>query len=336
MRKRPKKRPNPLEKYLVRNILIIDAEEEAANRLSGLLSELAGKAATGVKSGTVTNLQDAHTYISKQNPDVAIIDPSIDSISTFVAFMRRQWRVNPNVVWVIYAYDLWWRQHAEGLRRHRDTKRLLLYYRMSKNLARSRVRADFSTTLMKCNHDRVLRLLKESTEAIRKSRKGNLTREQVRKFIDKARQDIDPLSQLAAPAAFRNIAFVALRFSESSKNRYTAHIKPILDGAGYTTIMMDAEFEKKPIPASIREHIAECSLFVADLTGLRPNTLIECGAAWIKDTPMILLAHKKHCPNAKIPLLLRSERIHDYSSDEQLSFKLQQAVHKTPTRKSVL
>jgi hypothetical protein len=189
---------------------------------------------------------------------------------------------------------------------------------------------------MRCHHDYVLRLLKESTEDIRRGRIGSLTSDQVRKFTEKAQPAIDSLSQLSAPTSERKIAFVSLRFSETSKNRYLAHIKPVLEQEGYVPVMMDAEFEKKPIPTSIREHIAECSLFVADLTGLRPDMLVECGAAWIKDTPMILLANKKRCPPKTLPFLLEPEKVEFYTSDDQLEHRLRIAVKKAQRRKSVI
>lgn len=329
-------RRNPLEKYLVREILMIDADKDIGDRLPGLLLRLAGKAGSGVKSGTATSLAEAQAYINKQTPDVVIMDPSIDSVSSVLKFIRHNRAISSQLVWVMYTHASWWHEHEESLPRRHYGKRLLSYYRMSKDLTGSRWEAEFVATLMKCHHDYVLRLLKESTEDIRHRRSGGLNREQVRKFIEKARAAIVPLSQLSAPATSSKLAFVSLNFSEASKNRYAAHIKPILEIEGYTPIMMDVEFANTPIPAAIREHIAECNLFVADLTGLRPNTLVECGAAWIKDTPMILLANRKTCPRKKLPLLLDSERFEFYDNDEQLEYKLQSAIKKAQRRKSVI
>jgi hypothetical protein len=105
-------RSNPLEKYLVRTILMIDPDEEIGNRLSGLLSRLGGKAGTGEKSATVTNLQDAEAYIAKQNPDVVIIDPAIDSVHNVLRFHGRH---RKRFVWVIHTHDSWWQQHESDL-----------------------------------------------------------------------------------------------------------------------------------------------------------------------------------------------------------------------------
>lgn len=326
------RRANPLDKYLVRTILIIDSDDKIANRIAGLLSRLGGKAGTYEKSATVPNLNEANAHLANRIPDVIIIDPSVDSVRNVVAFVRRH---RKRVVWVIHAHDSWWEEHEEELPRPRQGD-LRTYYRLSKDLTGDRARSELVATLIKCHHDYVLRLLQASAQDILLRREGGLTSAQLRKFLKKLRDAIIPLSQLADPPRKKKTAFVSFRFSAITTNRYIARIKPLLEEQGYIPVMMDAKFEKKPIPTSIREHIAECSLFVADLTGLRPDVLLECGAAWIKDTPMILMANRKRCPPAALPFLLKPEKVAFYSGNDQLQNKLREALRKTRRRYSAI
>jgi hypothetical protein len=258
-------------------------------------------------------------------------------VSKSVNFIRRARHTYPRIVWVLNTHNSWWKEHEASLSADSFGKRLCRYYRMSKDNTGSRAKTDFVNALVKCHHDYVLRLLSESTSDIHTRRVGRLSAEQIGKFINKAKDALLPLHQLGSPVSMENpTAFFSMVFTENSKNRYTARIEPLLKEAGYVPIMMEQETVSRPLAAEIRKHIAECSLFVVDLTGLRQNVLIETGAAWIQDTPIIFLADKRKCPPTKLPLLIGGELILFYENDDQLAHKLKDALPRAKRRIPVL
>jgi hypothetical protein len=321
------------EKLLLRTILFIDRGQRSIDHLSGVLTTLRGTPNAGrIEDARVLSLEDAQTYINEHNPYIVIIDPAIASIQNVLTFIESNRQAHPRTIWVINAHRSWWREHDTYLGEHPFGNRLKEYFRLNKDVAAAQIEADFKNTLALCRYDFVLGLLGETAAQMRQGTK--MSKAQITKFAQKALADIRSLNlALQEQPSPGETAFVSMQFTEQQRRLYNFVIARVLREEGLTPVMIAEEYPSNLlIPPRIFSQIELCSLFVADLTGVRANVMIELGAAWALQKPIILLADE-HITVDALPFLLRNARIEFYSSDQDLYDKLHPAVNaKKPVR----
>ncbi len=316
-----------LDQFLIRRILLIDSDEHAVQQITGILAHFRG-AASGetIEDAAVSTLDDAHRAIETHKPYTILLDPAIDSLDTVLGFMEA-WRTRqPHLIWVIHTRDNWWRENETRLANHEYGHRLLTYYRLSKNLPPQQLRSRFVQTLAQCEADFVLELFRETTEEISDEMVGQLTKDQVIKFVRKALQYVRSLIAATSRPEKGDSAFVSMRFTDQQRDTYRLVIQRVVQDAGLVPIMMADEYPDHSLSSAIIEGITSCKLFIADTTGLRPDVMIEIGLALMLSKPMILIADHREIDSKALPLLLRDLRVEFYSSDADLLDKLKKAI----------
>src|SRR6266446_3777349 len=124
---------DPLEKYLLYRLLIIDTDQSEVDLLVRIVSTPAGTLEkTSCDTVVVATLTEAEAYIERQMPIIAVIDPAIDSTSNILDFIASVRDAYPNVVWLINTTDHWWRINAQALQSHPFGPRLKRYYQRIK------------------------------------------------------------------------------------------------------------------------------------------------------------------------------------------------------------
>ncbi|HEX5715859.1 MAG TPA: hypothetical protein VF179_06850 [Thermoanaerobaculia bacterium] len=318
-----------LEKYLVRSILIVDSDQASVGQLAGILATLKGEPNSGeIIAASVSSLAETLVYIEEKSPYIVIIDPQVDSFVNTVSFLEAMRQSHSHITWVINTRDHWWSEHEQALSSHVFGGRLRDYYTLTKNRPYNQLRIDFLNVLSNCQCDLILTLFGETTEDLQSQAFGRMTKRQVAKFTGKAFNALRSLNKASIAKPGRgDIAFVSMRYTDPQRDLYTLVIEPVLKGEGLVPILIEREFPShRSIPQEITDKIEQCSIFVADITGLRPDVMMEVGAAQILQKTCIFLADERELPLNEIPFMLKPIRIEFYSSEKELMKKLKAAV----------
>jgi hypothetical protein len=330
MKKKPAEEPF---ENLIRNILIIDPDKSARSQLNDILSELRGHH-SGINDASVDTLEAAQDYMDDKRPYLIIIDPEIASLKRVLTFIENNRETFP--IWVLNSrHSSWWDRHKKALQKEPFGSRLETYYYMTKGRPPAETKKHLLATLALCQFDFVLKLLEETAEDITSGEVGTVPKANVRKMVEKVNKSV--LKLLVNELALKDpknppkpgkvkTAFVAMSFDPLQKNRYKFYIKPALEAEGFTPIMFANEYPEDLIPSEILSVIGTCSLFVGDVTNLSSDVLMEVGAALMTKIPKILVAKKTKLPVAKVPFMLKNQRIEFYTSDSNLSVQLKTAL----------
>jgi nucleoside 2-deoxyribosyltransferase len=87
-------------------------------------------------------------------------------------------------------------------------------------------------------------------------------------------------------------AFVAMWFHRDMETVYDDALEPALRACGYKPYRVDRDEHNNRIDDRIIANIRASSLFVADLTGMRPNVFYEAGFAYGLGIPVLLTCNK--------------------------------------------
>lgn len=317
---------DPLDRYVVKNLLIVGADKPSVNRLVGILSSQRGLGSGGVVDQTVETLDAATRSIEAVHPNIVVIDPGVANITDVLSFVENHRKSHGNIVWIVYADRDWWHVNRPKLECGIFGKRFLEYYSLPKSSVPAELERQFIILLTLCHRDFVLQLLAEAATDIETDDPGTMSRQQITKFVDKA---ISPLvSLLTSPQRRSNEAFVSMAFNPAQRALYDRAIRPPLEKAGFQPVMMADERPMGPIPVEILSRIASCSLFIADLTGQRPNVLIEVGAALNSGVRMILLLASS-IREEHLPFIIRTHPIYSYNSPDELIMILERHIEPT-------
>lgn len=320
---------NPIEAYLVRRILIVDSDLSEVAILAGILANVRDVTEGTIDDVAVYTLRRARAYIEARKPSIVIIDPAIGTLKSVLRFIADIRAGYPNIVWVINRRDAWWNAHAQALDRHAFGSRLKTYYHRSKTSDEAKARTSLLATLALCQNDFVLELLRAAAGGIQTTQ--SMTGEQLAKFVSKVVKPV--LSLLATRPIVRrasNVALVLVASSKEQKRRYEKIMAPILRDAGYKPIMIAEQFASSSIPIAALASVSEASLFVGDVTGLRPDVMIEVSATYVTQLPLIFLCRRSKSAGKQLPVLMQNLHVEFYTSDDDLGRRLATAVGSLP------
>src|ERR1700674_617422 len=313
-----------LEKYVGHRILIIDRDQLEVDRLRRILSTPNEPTGTMPDRVMVGTLIEAKAYIERDKPTIAVIDPAIDSsweVLDFIAHVREAY---PNVIWLINTTDYWWTTNEPILESHPFGSRLKSYYRRSKTPNEEEAKKSLLSALNLCRDDFVLELIRDTASDIQASQDKRMTQEQLGKFVSKAIRPVLSLFVETRGIFPRSkIAFVSMGCGASHKQLYEVIVAPTLHKAGYQAIAMPYQLRPGPILDAFLAAIHEASLFIADLTEIRLDIMLEMGAAWASRVPLIFFSHCSKLAMDQLPL--PGARI-ESTSDEDLREKLSAAI----------
>lgn len=316
-----------LEQYLVRSILVVDGDQQSVNHLAGVLQSLSADPNAGqIIDASVSSLAAARAYIADRKPHTIIIDPSIDTVKASLDFMRDIREEHPHIVWVIDTHARWWVENDSYLDAHIDGKRIKEYYCMEKGRPETERRTAVLASLARCQHDIILNLFRESAAEVAANAVDKMTKPQLVKFTSKVFEALRALNMALGSRPGRgDIAFVSMHYVDARRAIYDNVIAPVLRKAGLTPVLIEREYPREGITEAILRRIRECSFFVSDLTDVRPDVLIEVGAAMSLTKKVILISEGPIDPSA-LPFMLRGKRIDSYSSGADLERQLRAAL----------
>jgi len=82
------------------------------------------------------------------------------------------------------------------------------------------------------------------------------------------------------PVEEKNKVFIAMPFDDIYKDSYEYGIKLALDAAGFSHYRADENLSNKSVMCKICEEIQTCGRFIANISGLNPNVMLELGLAY--------------------------------------------------------
>jgi len=95
------------------------------------------------------------------------------------------------------------------------------------------------------------------------------------------------------PAEKKGKVFVAMPFSDEYIDSYKYGIKLILDRLGIDHYKADEEINNKDMMCKICKEIQTCGVFIANISGLNPNVMLELGLAYGLGKKVIIVKDKK-------------------------------------------
>ncbi len=102
-------------------------------------------------------------------------------------------------------------------------------------------------------------------------------------------QELEPLPR---PGGIPGRCFVAMWFSDETREAYESGVEPAVSAAGFTPIRIDRKEHNNEIPDEIIAEIRNCEFMVADFTGQRAGVYYEAGFAMGLGRSVIWCCHK--------------------------------------------
>jgi hypothetical protein len=102
----------------------------------------------------------------------------------------------------------------------------------------------------------------------------------------------EAIEPLPRPGGIPGRCFVAMWFSEATREAYDAGIVPAVSEAGFTPIRIDQKEHNNEITDEIMAEIRNCQFMVADFTGQRAGVYYEAGFAMGLGRPVIWCCRK--------------------------------------------
>jgi hypothetical protein len=122
------------------------------------------------------------------------------------------------------------------------------------------------------------------------------------------------------PAEIKNKVFVAVPFHDDYKNSYEYGIKLALESVGMDFYRADNKISNKDIWCKICNEIQTCGIFLANISGLNPNVMLELGLAYGLGKKVVLV---KDTDTKTVSDLGAIEYI-EYAHEGELQVKLRQ------------
>jgi hypothetical protein len=309
---------DPLDQFVIKNILIVSDDEVTVGRISLFAAQVKGShSGQRIETATVDTLRKARAYIKNNHINILFLDPAVDTARSVLNFVKDIRTAFKRIVWVVFGSKVWWEQNKKLIQGHAWGKRFSKYYWLSKkDLSGDDAYKNFVFALTSCHWDFVLQLLSDAADHIISEDVGRtMTPDQVKKFIEKG---MAPLQSLSRHQGKRTgDAFVSMMQSGAYPAQYTVAIQQPLKAANYNSFFAgDARMDGQ-VPEEIFSKIRNCSLFVADLTELRHSVLIEIGYAMALGVPRILVRHHD-LKDKDLPFLIQGVQIPTYVNVESL------------------
>jgi len=308
---------DPLDKFIVKHLLIVSADDAATARISLFAAQLKGSHGDQIVAANVDTIRRARDYV-KANPslNIILIDPSVASARSVLNFVKEIRENQKHIVWVVLGAKIWWEQNKKILQKHPWGRRFSKYYRLpKKDISGEQAYRNFVFVLTACHWDFVLQLISDAAGRIQQDASVFMTPEQVKKFIEKG---MAPLQSLSKEQSRKNRdAFVSMPQSAPFPAQYKMAIEQPLRAAGYNPVFMGDAQVSGQIHDEIFSRIRGCSLFIADVTNMRHSVLIEIGYALAMDIPRIVM-RSEEVKDGDLPFLLQGIQIARYVTFEGL------------------
>jgi hypothetical protein len=95
------------------------------------------------------------------------------------------------------------------------------------------------------------------------------------------------------PSVKKNKVFVAMPFHDDYKDSYEYGIKIVLNQLGIDHYKADNKVDNKDIMCKICNEIQSCGIFLANISGLNPNVMLELGLAYGLGKRVFIIKDKK-------------------------------------------
>jgi hypothetical protein len=304
------------------HILIVDDEDAAIERIAGLLLRVHATWPADV----ARSLAEARVALSQRVPHVVLLDPEIATPDESIAFLRESVSAHSSVQWIINTHDRWWRRNRQQLLADSLSELARGLRCLNKGFTYARGRERLAAVLAQCANEVAERRLGASGQIAPEAVIGAGLREAQTLL----RTNLMPLLDVIAgePATRdRRAAFVSTQFDQDGHDRFEMVFLPALKNLGYWPVIMfdQSKYNSQSMPAAVFGHIGRSDLYVADLTGERPDVLLEVGAAWMAGIPMVLVASRS-TDVSRLPAIVRTQHINFYDSYPDLRDKLRGAI----------
>jgi hypothetical protein len=137
-------------------------------------------------------------------------------------------------------------------------------------------------------------------------------------------QTIEPTLR---PGGIPGRCFVAMCFSEQTREAYTIGIEPAVLDAGFKPIRIDRKEHNNEIPDEIIAEIRNCQFMVADFTGQRAGVYYEAGFAMGLGRPVIWCCRKDEI--SKLHFDTNHKNHIDWATPEELHERLYRRIRAT-------
>lgn len=137
-------------------------------------------------------------------------------------------------------------------------------------------------------------------------------------------EEIEPLPR---PGGIPGRCFVAMWFSEDTREVYNSGMEPAISGAGFTPIRIDRKEHNNEITDEIMAEIRNCQFMVADFTGQRAGVYYEAGFAMGLGRPVIWSCRKDEI--GKLHFDTNHKNHIDWETPEDLKERLYKRIRAT-------
>lgn len=303
-------------------ILIIDDEQQAVDRIAGLL--LAVRAPW--PAIVCRSVADARRAVLLDVPDIIILDPEVGNVDEMTSFVRETNTAHPDIQWIINTHERWWRRYGHRFIAGTPGGFIHSCRRLNKGVTYFRAQEQVAAVLGQCENELALRMLVRS-EVASGVADDRARADSVLGFLSTHLTPLLATLGSTGNEGERRPAFVSTQFNREGRERFDIVLRPLLEELGYWPVIMFAQskYNTQSMPASVFYQIERAKLYVADLTGPSPDVLVEVGAAWIAGIPMVLVVSST-TPLTALPVVVRTQQINVYDSYPDLREKLRTAI----------
>lgn len=179
-------------------------------------------------------------------------------------------------------------------------------------LARAQTSENIRRMFSQASH--ILELLISATEA----------RDAARAQIDAARAEAVVSGDFTRAAHV--VCFVAMPFGDPSMNRVFEALRAVLEDFPYCWEVKRADHEVHgKLDDNLRVHLTSASVFVAEISDLNPNVLVEVGRMEVIGRPILLL---RHAGAKDVPVDIRGHVHQSYELEGDIAGLLKEALPK--------